>query len=162
MIKNFSPIGKKVQSKISEDQKAKRLKFAIWIRTNFRKESIWRFLSSDENLFDIDGVYNSLDERIWGPNWAEVDAKGSFKEVQKFPRKVMPWLRICSKGVSPLVIFEEGTVDHERHIQEVLPVALKFGNDMLGNNWTFQQDGERPHIHRKNSKLVSDIPTIFH
>ena len=28
----------KVQAKISEDQKAKRLKFTNWIRTNFRKE----------------------------------------------------------------------------------------------------------------------------
>ena len=33
----------KVQPKISEDQKAKRLKFANWIRTNFRKEDTLRF-----------------------------------------------------------------------------------------------------------------------
>ena len=53
-------------------------------------------------------------------------------------------------GVSPLLIFEEGTVDHERYIHEVFPVALKFGNDMFGSNWTFQQGGERSHIHQKN------------
>ena len=47
----------------------------------------------------------------------------------------------------PLLIFEEGTVDHQRYIPEVLPVPLKFVNDMFGNNWTFQQDGGRPHIH---------------
>ncbi|CAF4505518.1 unnamed protein product [Rotaria socialis] len=64
-------------------------------------------------------------------------------------RNVMVWLGACSKGVSPLVILENGTVDHERYIQEVLPVALKFGNDMFGDSWTFQQDGGRPHIHRK-------------
>ena len=51
--------------------------------------------------------------------------------------------------MSSLVIFEEGTVDRERHIQEVLPVVLKFGNDMFGDNGTFQQDGGRPHIHQK-------------
>ena len=49
----------KVQPKVSEDQKAKRLKFANWIRTNFRKEDTLRFLFSDEKMFDIDGVYNS-------------------------------------------------------------------------------------------------------
>ena len=38
----------KVQPKISEDQKAKRLKFANWIRTNFRKEDTLRFLFSDK------------------------------------------------------------------------------------------------------------------
>ena len=61
----------------------------------------------------------------------------------------MVWLGTCSKGVSPLVIFEEGTVDHERYIQGVLPVVLQFGNDMFGDNWTFRQDGGRPHIYPK-------------
>ena len=41
------------------------------------------------------------------------------------------------------------TVDHERHIHEVLPAALKSGNDTFENNWTFQQDGGRTHIHQK-------------
>ena len=54
-----------------------------------------------------------------------------------------------STEIFPLVIFEEGIVDHERYIQEVLRVALQFGNDMLGNNWMFQQDRGRPHIHQK-------------
>ena len=49
------------------------------------------------------------------------------------------------RGV-PYGIFEEGTVDHERYIQEV----LKFGNDMFGDNWSFQQDGGRSHIHQKS------------
>ena len=128
---------RKVQPKISEDQKAKRLKFASWIRTNFRKEDTLRFLFSDEKMFDIDGVYNFQNERIWAPNRADADAKGGIKQIPKFPKKVMVWLGACSKGVSPLVIFKEGTVDHERYIQEVLPVVLKLGNDMFGDNWTF-------------------------
>ena len=139
----------KVQPKISEDQKAKRLKFAYWIRTNFRKEDTLRFLFSDEKMFDIDGVYNFQNERIWAPSRADADAKGGIKQIQKFPEKVMVWLGACSKGASPLIIFEEGAVGHERYIQEVLPVVLKFGNDMFGDNWTFQQDGRRLHIHQK-------------
>ena len=139
----------KVQPKISEDQKAKRFKFANWIPTNFRQEDTSRFLFSDEKMFDIDGVYNSQNERIWAPSRADADAKGAIKQIQKFPWKMMVWLGACSKRVSPLVIFDEGTVDDERYIQEVLPVILKFGNDMFGDNWTFQQDGGRPHIHQK-------------
>ena len=61
----------------------------------------------------------------------------------------MVCLGTCSKGVFPLVIFEEGTVDHERYIQGVPPVVLQFGKDMFGDNWTFRQDGGRPHIHQK-------------
>ena len=52
----------KVQPKISEDHKEKRLKFSNWIRTNFHKENTLRSLFSDEKMFDIDGVYNSQNE----------------------------------------------------------------------------------------------------
>ena len=79
----------KVQKKISDDQKAKRLKFTNWIRTNFRKEDTLRFLFYDEKMFDIDGVYNSQNERVWAPSRADADAKGGIKQIQKFPKKVM-------------------------------------------------------------------------
>ena len=75
--------------------------------------------------------------------------KVALSKYRNFLKKLWFWLGACSKGVSPLVIFEEETVDHERYIQEVLPVVLKFGKDMFGDNWTFQQDGRRPHIHQK-------------
>jgi hypothetical protein len=32
------------------------------------------------------------------------------------------------------VIFENGIMDAQRYIDEVLPIALKCGNKMLGNN----------------------------
>ena len=60
----------------------------------------------------------------------------------------MAWFGTCSKGISPLVIFEESTVDHARYINKVLPVALKYGNKVFGNDWTLQQDGATPHIHQ--------------
>ena len=68
------------------------------------------------------------------------------------PQKVTVWLGVCSKGVSPLVIFESDTLDHDRYIKEVLPIALKYGNDMFGDDWTFQQDGVKAHIHEKSQE----------
>ena len=54
-------------------------------------------------------------------------------------------------GLSPMVRLNLlGTVDHEQHLQELLPVTLKFGKDMIGNNWTFCQGGRRPHFHQKS------------
>ena len=46
-------------------------------------------------------------------------------------------------------------MDHDRCIKEVPPVALKFGNDMFGTDWTFQQDSAKVHIHAKISGMVS-------
>ena len=118
-----------------------------------------RLLFSDKKLFDIDGVYNSRNETIWAASRTEVDTRGGIREVQKFPKNVLTWLGVYSKGVSLLVVFEEGTVDHERYIQEVLPVALKFGNDTLGNTGGFNKM-EEGHIFIK--KLKTGVRLINH
>ena len=49
--------------------------------------------------------------------------------------------------MTPLVILDKGTVDHQRYINQVLPVALKYGNKVFGNDCTYQQDGATPHAH---------------
>ena len=79
-----------------------------------------KILFSNEKMFDIDGFYNSQNDCIWAVNRSEADIKDGTRQKRKFPQKVMIWLRVCSKDVSPLVIFENGTVDHDRYIKEVL------------------------------------------
>ena len=86
-------------------------------------------------------MYNSRNQHIWASSRDEADEKGGIKEKQKLPQKVRVWLGICSKGVTPLVIFDRETVDHVVYIKKVLPVALKYGNKTFGKHWTFQQDG---------------------
>ena len=61
-----------------------------------------------------------------------------------------------SKGITPLVIFEQSTLNHVRYIKEALPVALKYGNKTFGNDWTFQQDGAKPHIHHHTQQWCRD------
>ena len=74
----------------------------------------------------------------------------------------MVWLGVCSKGVSSLVIFESDTLDHDRYIKEVLPVALKYGNDIFGDDWIFQQDGAKPHIHEKSQEwCAKNFPSFI-
>jgi transposase len=141
---------------LTDEHKEKRLKFANWIRTNFRKENTMRFLFSDEKMFDIDGIYNSQNDRIWAIDRQDANRRGGVRQRRKFPQKLMVWLGVCSKGVSPLVIFEKGTVDHARYIKEVLPVALKYGNKVFGNDWTFQQDGAKPHTHENSQSWCEE------
>ena len=141
-----------IEPMLTDEHKAKRLQFANWIRTNFKKEDTMKFLFSDEKMFDIDGIYNSQNDRVWAVNRSEADIRDGIRQKRKFPQKVMVWLGVCSKGVSPLVIFEKGTVDHDRYIKKALRIALKYGTDMFGSNWTFQQDGAKPHIHEKTQE----------
>ena len=111
------------------------------MRHNFRKEDTLKILFSDEKMFDIDGIYNAQNDRIWTVDREEADAKGGVCQKRKFPQKVIVWLGACSKGLTPLVILDKGTVDHQRYINQVLPVALKYGIKVFGKDWTYQQDG---------------------
>ena len=146
---------------ITDAQKSKRKKFANWIRTNFKKEDTLKILFSDEKMFDIDGVYNAQNDRVWAVNRSEADKNGGKKQKRKFPQKVMVWLGVCSKGVTPLVILDKGTINHERYIEEVLPVALKYGNKVFGDDWTYQQDGATSHTHKLTQQWCEDKFSSF-
>ena len=54
------------------------------------------------------------------------------------------------------MILEDGTMDHERYIDEVLPITLKFGRKMLGNNWTYRQDDAQLHTHDLSQKWCAE------
>ena len=87
--------------------------------------------------------------RISAVSRSDADRRNGVHHKRKFLAKVMVWLSVCFKGASLLVIFKEGTVNHDRYIREVLPVALEYKKKVFGNYWTFQQDGAaKPHAHR--------------
>lgn len=115
-----------------------------------------RILFSDEKMFDIDGIYNSQNDRVWALSRTVANEIGGIRTKRKYPTKVMVWLGAYSKGVTPLVIFKNGAVDHARYIKEFLPVALEYGNKVFGYSWTFQQDGTKPHIHRVTQQWFQD------
>ena len=147
---------------LTAEHKEKRKTFANWVRNNFRKEDTMRILFSDEKMFDLDGIYNAQNDRIWSVDRQDANKKGGIKQKRKFPQKVMVWLGACSKGISPLVLFENGTLDHDRYIREVLPIARDYGNKVFGSKWTFQQDGAKPHIHEKTQEWCArNFPAFF-
>ena len=125
---------KKVEPALTDFEKSKRMKFANWVRYNFRSEDTLRILFSNEKIFDLDGMYNAQNDRIWAVNLEEADKKGRVRQKRKFPQKGMVWLGACCKGLTPLIILDEGTMDHRRYIDEVLPVALKYVNESFGDN----------------------------
>ena len=48
-----------------------------------------KILFSDEKLFDIDGIHNSRNDRIWAVNRAEVNIKGDINQIRKFLQKIV-------------------------------------------------------------------------
>jgi transposase len=95
----LQPYSKQTEPLLTDEHKAKRVKFARWIQTDFRKEDTMKILFSDEKMFDIDGVYNSQNDRIWAMDRVEANIRGGIRQKRKFPQKVMVWLGVCSKEV---------------------------------------------------------------
>ena len=120
---------------LKDKHKAKRLKFANCLRTNFRKDYTIKILSSDEKLFDIDEIYNSQNDRIC--------AEADIRQIKRL------WLGL--KRV--LNDFREW---NSRYINEALPAALKDANSIFGNNWTFQPDGVKAYLHDNTQKWCAD------
>ena len=53
-------------------------------------------------------------------------------------------------------------MDHRRYIDEILPVALKYGNEGFGDNWTFDRVWCQATYACLNSRMVPDELSIFH
>ncbi|CAM4845627.1 unnamed protein product [Rotaria magnacalcarata] len=101
----LKPYKKVIEPSLSDDQKIKRKKFATWVRNNFRKDETMIILFSDEKFFDINGVYNSQNDRVLAVDRVDADEKWGTQQRRTFPQKVMVWLDGCSKGATPLVIW---------------------------------------------------------
>ena len=81
-----------------------------------------KILFSDEKYFNINGVYNCQNDRVWTVNYTDAEETGGIKQTRKHPQKVMVWLGACFKGITPLVILNEGTVDHAVYIERYFPL----------------------------------------
>jgi hypothetical protein len=81
---------------------------------------------------------------------------GGVHQTRKFPQGVPIWLGVCYEGVTRPVIIEKGTINHQRYIDEILSIALEDGRKLMGNEFTFQQDGATAHTDHHTQKWCED------
>ena len=62
-------------------------KFANWYRKKFWKEDTTRILFSDERMFDLDGIYNSENDRTWTINREEPNRRGGKNSKESLQKK---------------------------------------------------------------------------
>ena len=53
-------------------------------------------------------------------------------------------------------------MDHRQYIDEILPVAFKYGNEGFGDNWTVRRGRCQAIYACLNSRMVPDECSIFH
>ena len=122
-------------------------KFANWVRTNFQKEETMKILFSNEKYFDIDGIYDSKNDRVRAVNRIDADEKNGVKERIKTPAKSNVLTGRLLQDTLLLLIANEGTVDHAVYIEKVLSVALKYENQVFGSDRIFHSDDAKSHAH---------------
>ena len=83
----MKPYKKPVELLLKDEHKAQRKKFANWARKKFRKKDTMRILFSDEKMFDLDGIYNSENDRIWTVNREEANQRGGINSNESFHKK---------------------------------------------------------------------------
>ncbi|CAF0824091.1 unnamed protein product [Didymodactylos carnosus] len=107
-------------------------------------------------MFDINGMCNAQNDRIWAVIRSEADRKSGIKKKQKFPAKVIVWLGACAEEISyddaytlfrevdPLhkdcTVVEEALVNDHTHRIPLLSLVFYLGDTKLplrashGNN----------------------------
>ncbi|CAF5049630.1 unnamed protein product [Rotaria magnacalcarata] len=65
-------------------------------------------------------------------------------------RTIQPWCQIILQSGSITLSSPPGAhvwPERKEIFERVFPVALKYGNQVFGSDWVFQQDGAKPHSH---------------
>ena len=106
-------------------------------------------------------MYNVQNEGIRAASHQDADAAGGIKKKDKFPIKVMIWCEACREGLTTPVIFDNGTLNHEKYIDFVLPVAVKSGTEIMGSNWNYQPNGSTAHTHHLNQQWCTNHLPAF-
>ena len=106
---------KRIEPLMTHIQKGKRKTFANWIRTNFNKEQTLKISFSHEKMFDLDGMYNAQNDRVWTVDRAEADRESGVKQKRTFPQKAMVWLGHVQKSLQhSLSLIKEPSLMRDR------------------------------------------------
>ncbi|CAF2141132.1 unnamed protein product [Rotaria magnacalcarata] len=54
-----------IQSSLKDEHKQGRISFAYWVRKSLRKQNHQKFLFFDEKYFELDGIYNRQNDRVY-------------------------------------------------------------------------------------------------
>ena len=152
----MKPYKKTVEPLVKDEHKAQRKKFANWTRKKFRKEDTMRILFSDGKMFDLDGIYNSENDRIWAVNREEANRRGVKKQQGKFPQKVMVWLAVwlrplfcLKKALSIIIVISR-------------KCCLLLYDMETVNLETIGPSNNRTELHILTKKRKNGVANIFH
>lgn len=162
----FKPYKKIICPKLKDHHIDQRYSFAIWIRKNYNRDRCRTILFSDEKIFNANGQINRQNDRVYAESREEANRLQGLHKKDKYPFSVMVWLGMTWNGFTRLVVLPPKTsFDSDFYIKYVIPVIEKDGKELIGDDFTFQQDGASSHtsidtIDELEMRDISYIPPI--
>ena len=93
--------------------------------------------------FEQDGQYNWQNDCVYAESRKAANNDFGTRPVHKFAFKVMVWTRINFQRITDIAILPQKTsFDAAFYIKNEPPID---GNRLIGTDFTFQQDGAKPH-----------------
>jgi transposase len=138
--------------RLTEDHKKRRVAMAKkYRRFDWSKCAFW-----DESGFDLYPTPNLKNDIVW-------DEKGVEYRYEKMahPPSFTFGAAITVHGPTRLVPYE-GKINSDTYIEMVDKVIPDINKMFKGENWTWVQDGARPHVSRKTLKHLAEVcPDVF-
>lgn len=139
---------------ITDDTKTKRLERSKYLLRRFTQAATKRVFFTDEKLFYANPPLNKQNNRVWSRGKkSQVAPSRLLAQRAKFGPRVMVSAGVCYEGKGRLhFIDEKAKVNSCYYVSEILPKLIEDCNNLLGDNFTFQQDGAPAH----GAKITQD------
>ena len=79
-----------------------------WVRRSLRRVDREKILFINEKYFELDGIFNLQNDRIYASSRKQADDHGGTKPTAKFPKKIMVWLGASKNCLTAPLIFKPG------------------------------------------------------
>ena len=128
-------------------------KFATWTRKKFRKENTMKIVFSDEKMFDLNGIYNSENDRIWAGNRERANRRAGKKYQGKFAEKVMVGYPYVQRALRSLFCLEKAL--------SIIIVTSKKYCLLLYDTETTETSTKTTKQHILTKKRKTGVPNIY-
>ena len=160
-LKSFKRIGVQL---LSDSMKAKRLERCRALLTRLTQAKCMRVFFTDEKVFYLDPPVSSQNNRLWSANRKkDICPQRLLHQRAKFSRHVMVSAGVCGNGRGRLhFVAEKAKVNAEYYTTALLPELMNDCHNLLGNDFTFQQDGAPAHTARQAQQfLENECPDLI-
>ena len=128
---------------LTEEHKRKRVAFAEnWKLYQF--DDVW---ITDESMIQLHRNKVSM--------WYSRNGKRPTVKVPKFPKKVMVWGALSTRGFYLKIIDGVATIDSPKYCN-ILTEFLPYASALYPNGFIIQQDGARPHTSKYSKNWMSE------